>query len=196
MLLKKGDIMKEKLIKLFFEEENVVYTIDSEIDEDAEFIIKENDIKFICKISRIFILLFFSYCFFNFTLELFYPLEAYTFDFINRILIGTAITLFFNNIVDYFYINEMTKISKKNINRNLIKKIVNIFLSLAVVVVFSVSAIIYGIIQIALYSKYIYCLILVVSLLMIIMCFIIGFKLVDYLDIQFLKLNKETEGIV
>lgn len=188
--------MKEKIIKLFFEEEVELVCSDNKIDKDAKYLLAEDDINWLVRFFKFTNICFLIHHVSKIVRELIYPSSAYSFDFLYNSLFGFIIFLFFNNIIDYFYIKEMIKNSINNFNKKIKNKIKFNFISTILISMFSIFNIGYGITMISKFNDKADWIIVIVTGLMLIISIIIGIKLVNYFFKQFDLLNKETDGIV
>ena len=187
--------MKDKIMKLFFDEELVLVLEDDKVDKDAEYIIHEDDVNLLVRFFKYSNIIFLIHHISQIIIELVYPYEPYDLGLLHYSLAGLIIFLFVNTLVDYFYVKEMFKNSKNNFNLKVKSKIKRILISILVMAVFSIFNVVYGIIQIF-SNKTIYYFITIATAVMFITSFILGIKIINYFFKQFEKLNEETDGIV
>lgn len=187
--------MKDKILKLFFDEELVLIREDDKSDKDALYIVNEDDVNWIVRFFKYTNIFFLIHHISKIIIELVYPLEPYDLGLLHYSLAGLIIFLFVNTFVDYFYVKEMFKNSKNNFNLKLKDKIKRILISILVMAVFSIFNVVYGIIQIF-SNKTIYYFITIATAVIFITSFILGIKIINYFFKQFDKLNEETDGIV
>ena len=158
--------MKDKIIKLFFDEELVLVLDDDKVDKDAEYIVHEDDINLLVKFFKYSNIIFLIHHISQIIIRLVYPFEPYDLGLLHYSLSGLIIFLFVNILVDYFYVKEMFKNSKNNFNSKVKNKIKMILISILIMAVFSILNIAYGIIQIF-SNKTIYYFITIITVILI-----------------------------
>ena len=187
--------MKEKLKKLFFDEELVIVCSNEKCDKDEEYLIVEEDISGIFKFFKYTNLIFLIHHICRIMIDLVFPTGPYNLGLLHYSLLGFIIFLFFSILINYFYIKEMLKNSKNNFNKKIKSKIKFILISILLITIFSVFNVGYGIVQI-INSKTIYYFITLFTIAMLVIAFGFGVKILNYFFKQFDELNKETDGIV
>lgn len=189
--------MKEKLIKLFFEKEEIFFLDNEPVDRiEYEFIEKTDEINSICKILKYSVLTFIVLLIYQIVLEIIYPTGTFGYVDIYNNIFKLIIIIYINYLIDYFYINEMCKISVKTINKKLINKTKNAFLSIIISITLGIHNICYSTINIVLLEQNIHYLFILIIFAIIISSFILGIKLINNLFKQIETLKNETDGII
>ena len=188
--------MKERLIKLLFEEELIPIPEDEESLDNSNYILEQDDIKVLYKLFKLIPLSIFMFCIYQTMAIVIYPCQPLGHNFTNNIVLSLLIVLYLNFLLDYFYVKEMCKNSPQNFNQKLLSKIKYSFLSIIISTMLGIYTIIYNIIQIISSNSYINYLNVIVIVLIIITCIGLGSRLINYLFKQIEILKNQTEGLI
>ena len=189
--------MKEKILKLFFEEETILIPNDECFDKkEQEYEIKTEEVHAVCDLLKVILGLFSLFYVYKVGMSLSFPTEPFTYGLMHDIALGIMLVISFNFLIDYFYIKEMCKVSVRNIDKKLIKKTKSVFISVILIMLLGIFSLSYDIIQIIQTNNYIYYLISLLVVLLIVLSFVVSVKLINYIFKQIDILKKETDGIV